>query len=163
MFPEVALRRFLVPQRTRFLTEIHNKANGQIFWYLRVIDKTISIRDIFKYTQNKISLIVSCFIFWKTPFVYETCSLTLNVPVPYKYGSHQCVELRFHALEPHLSRTSRALPTRVPRVRRRPCNSHSNASRGSAHFHAFADHSSAHFHSIGSHSSAHFHAIRSRH
>ena len=93
-------------------------------------------------------------------------SLALNVPVPYKYGSHQCVEPRFHALEPHLSRTSRALPTRVPRtraaVRRRPRNSHSHASRGSAHFHAFAGRSSAHFHAIGSRSSAHFHAIRSR-
>ena len=78
--------------------------------------------------------------------------LTLNVP--------------FHSLEPHLSRTSRALPTRVPRtraaVRRRPRNSHSHASRGSAHFHAFAGRSSAHFHAIGSRSSAHFHAIRSR-
>ena len=93
-------------------------------------------------------------------------TLTLNVPVPYKYGTHQCVEPRFHALEPHLSRTSRALPTRVPRtraaVRRRPRNSHSHASRGSAHFHAFAGRSSAHFHAIGNSSSAHFHAIRSR-
>ena len=92
--------------------------------------------------------------------------LTLNVPVPYKYGTHQCVEPRFHALEPHLSRTSRALPTRVPRtraaVRRRPRNSHSHASRGCAHFHAFAGRISAHFHAIGSRSSAHFHAIRSR-
>ena len=61
---------------------------------------------------------------------------------------------------------SRALPTRVPRtraaVRRRPRNSHSHGSRGSAHFHAFAGRSSAHFHAIGSRSSAHFHAIRSR-
>ena len=92
--------------------------------------------------------------------------LTLNVPVPYKYGTHQCMEPRFYALEPHLSRTSRALPTRVPRtraaVRRRPRNSHSHASRGSAHFHAFAGRSSAHFHAIGSRTSAHFHAIRSR-
>ena len=90
-------------------------------------------------------------------------SLALNVPVPYKYGTHQCVEPRFHALEPHLSRTSRALPTRVPRtraaVRRRPRNSHSHASRGSAHFHAFAGRSSTHFHAIGNRSSAHFHAI----
>ena len=61
------------------------------------------------------------------------CFLTLNVPVPYKYGTNQCVEPRFHALEPHLSRTSRAFPIRVPRtraaVRRRPRNSHSHASR----------------------------------
>ena len=74
--------------------------------------------------------------------------LALNVPVPYKYGTHQCVEPRFHALEPHLSCTSRALPTHVPRtraaVRRRPRNSHSHASRCSAHFHAFASRSSAH-------------------
>ena len=92
--------------------------------------------------------------------------LTLNVPVPYEYGTHLCVEPRFHALEPHLSRTSRALPTRVPRtraaVRRRPRNSHSHASRSSAHFHAFAGRSSAHFHTIGSRSFAHFHTIRSR-
>ena len=96
----------------------------------------------------------------------QALTLTLNVPVPYKYGTHQCVEPWFHALEPHLSRISRALPTRVPRtravVRRRPRNSHSHASRGSAHFHAFAGRSSAHFHAIGSRSSAHFHAIRSR-
>ena len=87
--------------------------------------------------------------------------LTLNVPVPYKYRTHQ-----WAAFEPHLNLTSRALPTRVPRTRaavwRRPRNSHSHASRGSAHFHAFAGRSSAHFYAIGSRSSAHFHAIRSR-
>ena len=66
--------------------------------------------------------------------------LTLNVPVPYKYGTHQCVEPRFHALELHLSRTSHVLPTRVPRtraaVRSCPRNSHSHASHGSAHLRA---------------------------
>ena len=106
--------------------------------------------------------LIRCFVI----LTRDYCMLTLNVPVPYKYGTHQWVEPRFQALEPHLSRTSRALPTRVPRtraaVRRRPRNSHSHASRGSAHFHAFAGRSSAHFHAIGSRSSAHFHAIRSR-
>ena len=101
---------------------------------------------------------------WHTIFLLVY--LTLNVPVPHKYGTHQCVEPRFHALEPHLSRTSRALPTRIPRtraaVRRRPRNSHSHASRGSVHFHAFAGRNSAHFHAIRSRNSAHFHAIRSR-
>ena len=78
------------------------------------------------------------------------------------------VSLSFHyiPLEPHLSRTSRALPIRVPRtraaVRKRPRNSHSHASRGSAHFHAFAGRSSAHFNATVSRSSAHFLAIRSR-
>ena len=99
-------------------------------------------------------------------FMVVSINLALNVPVPYKYGTHQHVEPRFHALEPHLSRTFRALPTRVPRTRaagrRRPRNSHSHASRGSVHFHAFEGRSSAHFHAIGSRSSAHFHAIRSR-
>ena len=69
--------------------------------------------------------------------------LTLNVPVPYKYGTNQCAEPRLRALEPHLSRTSRALPTRVPRtraaVRGHTRNLHSRASRGSAHFHAFCE------------------------
>ena len=49
--------------------------------------------------------------------VYMACGRLINVPVPYEYGTHQCVEPRFHALEPHLSRTSRALSTRVPRTR----------------------------------------------
>ena len=69
--------------------------------------------------------------------------LTLNVPVPYKYGTYQCAEPRLRALEPHLSRTSRALPTRVPgtraAVRGHTRNSHSHASRGFAHFHAFCE------------------------
>ena len=98
-----------------------------------------------------------------TPNTSKYEQLTLNVPVPYKYGTHQCVEPRFHALEPHLSRTSRALPIRVPgtraAVRRCPRNSHSHASRGSAHFHAFAGRSSTHFHAIRNRSSAHLHAI----
>ena len=105
-----------------------------------------------------------CYLFGHSEAsVWHPKFITLNVPVPYKYGTHQCVEPRFHALEPHLSRTTRALPIRVPRtraaVRRHQRNSHSHASRGSAHFHAFAGRSSAHFHATGSRSSAHFHAI----
>ena len=103
--------------------------------------------------------------YWRIYASFGLNELTLNMPVPYKYGTHQCVEQRFHALERHLSRTSRALPTCVPltraAVRRRPRNLHSHASRGSGHFHAFTGRSSAHFHAIGSRSSMHFHAIRS--
>ena len=46
------------------------------------------------------------------------CShLILNVLVPYKYGTHQCMEPQFHALKPHLSCTSCALPIRIPHTR----------------------------------------------
>ena len=43
------------------------------------------------------------------------CALTLNVPVTYKYGTHQCVEPRFHALEPHFPRASQSRPTHSSR------------------------------------------------
>ena len=51
-----------------------------------------------------------------TPVIYLLNSiLTLNVPVPYKYGSHQCVEPRFHALEPHFPRASHSHPAHSSR------------------------------------------------
>ena len=87
------------------------------------------------------------------------CILTLNVPVPYKYGTHRCVESRFHSLEPHFPRASHSRPAHSSRGSRHPRNSHSHASRGSAHFHAFAGRSSTHFHAIGSRSSAHLEAV----
>ena len=66
--------------------------------------------------------------------------LTLNVPVPYKYGTR-------------LSHNSHVLPTRVPCnravVQMCPCNSHCHASHGSMYFHPFAGRISMHFHALG--------------
>ena len=45
--------------------------------------------------------------FWWWPW---RSMLTLNVPVPYKYGIHQCVEPWFHALEPHYPRAPHSRP-----------------------------------------------------
>ena len=41
--------------------------------------------------------------------------LTLNVPVPYQKGTHQCVEPQFHVLEPHFQRASHSRPVHLSR------------------------------------------------
>ena len=66
------------------------------------------------------------------------------------------------ALEPHFPPAATHFPCIPAAVGRHPRDSHSHASRGSAHLHALYGRISAHFHALRSRSSAQFRAIRSR-
>ena len=66
-------------------------------------------------TKTSIKISVSCLVTlsYRCEQMGSWYLSTLNTPVPYKYGTNQWMEPQFHAVEPHSSHTSRALPTLV--------------------------------------------------